>query len=80
MPFDSNQNAQDFLYYVTSTFFVKYLIIAYNMDQNLKSAFDYVPMIDFSLMRSDEMIFKFFEFTEEEINLIKKTVDTYKHA
>ena len=50
------------------------------MDQNLKSAFDYVPMIDFSLMRSDEMIFKFFEFTEEEINLIKKTVDTYKHA
>jgi len=80
IPFDTSQNAEDFLYYVTSTLFVKYLIIAYNMDQHLESAFEYVPMIDFSIMRSDDEIFRFFEFSNEEIELIKKTVETYKHA
>jgi hypothetical protein len=50
------------------------------MDQHLESAFEYVPMIDFSIMRSDDEIFRFFEFSNEEIELIKKTVETYKHA
>jgi len=65
---------------VTSTFFVKYLIITYNMDQHLDSAYPYVPMIDSSLMQSDKAIFEFFEFSEGEINLIKNTVENHKHA
>ena len=80
IPFNTNKDANAFLYYVTSTMFVKYLIITYNMDQNVQTAYHYVPMINSSLMMSDEAIFKFFEFTQEEVNLIKNTIESYKHA
>jgi len=80
IPFDNKSDAESFLYYVTSTLFVKYLIIVYNMDQHVENAYQYVPIIDFNLMRSDADIFKFFKFSEDEISLIKNTVDNYKHA
>ena len=79
IPFNNEANANSFLYYVTSTLFVKYLIIAYNMDQHVDSVYKYVPMIDFNLMDSDTSIFKFFQFSKEEISLIKNTVENYKH-
>ena len=78
IPFNDIENANSFLYYVTSTLFVKYLIITYNIDQHIQNAYSYVPMIDSSLMLSDDAIFNFFDFNQEERNLIKNTVDLYK--
>jgi len=72
--FKSEQEANNFLKYLTKTKFIKYLAIAYNLDQHLESMFYLVPWLDFKNEWSDDKINSYFNFNKEEINLINITI------
>ena len=69
---DNKTFLENFVDFTRHTKFAHYLGIRYIVSQNNYSH-KYVPYLDFSHKWTDEMIYNYFEFTEDEINLIEET-------
>jgi hypothetical protein len=73
--FEIKEEAENFLKFITKTKLVKYLLLTYNIDQNLNSAYEYIPFLDFSSEWTDEKINSRFNFSEEQIEFINNIVN-----
>lgn len=76
--FDNLNEAQNFLNFITKSKLCKYIICTYNIDQHIDSTYFLIPWLDWSMPMNDIDIYKYFNFTEEEISLIEKIIEMYK--
>jgi hypothetical protein len=73
--FKSEQEAYNFLGYLTKTKFIKFLIVILKIDQHADSILNYIPMFDFNQEWNDEKLNDYFNFSKEEIEIINEIVD-----
>jgi len=76
--FETKEEAENFLDFITKSKLCKYLLITYNIDQHINSVYYIIPWLNWKEKLNDEKIYKFFNFTEEEINLIETVVEENK--
>lgn len=73
--FKTEQEANNFLAYVTKNKLIKALTAIYKIDQHCGGVLDVLPMLDFNIEWTDELTYKHFNFTEEEIEAIENIVE-----
>jgi hypothetical protein len=78
MQFETEEEAQEMLDFVTRSKLHKYIMIVYNLSNSMMPLYKYTPVLDCKIKWNDDKINKHFNFTEEEIELINKTVEKYK--
>lgn len=76
--FNTINEAQNFLYFITKTKLCKYLLITYNIDQHIASTYPYIPWLDWKKEWSDKDIYAYFNFNKNEIKLIEDTIEKFK--
>lgn len=76
--FDSNEEAQNFLDFITKSLLSKYLVISYNIDQHIDSTYYIIPWLNWKEKWDDEKINSFFKFDDKEKKLIYDTVENFK--
>jgi hypothetical protein len=68
--FKSEKEANNFKEYI-NTNFSKYLRIIKQYDRSFTSmVFSYIPVLDFNITWTDELLFEYFNLTEEERNIV----------
>ncbi len=75
--FETKNEAQNFLDFITKTKLTKYIAITYNIDQHLDSVFYLIPWMNFKIEWTDIMLNSYFNLNNEEIDLINNTVDNF---
>lgn len=71
-PVETLEQAKSLMSYMKTNFF-NYFLALRKISQDIKSdTFKWVPSVPFDKMWNDEQLFDYFEFTEDEKNLIKK--------
>ena len=71
--FDTHDEAQNFLGYLTKTYFTKFIAALYQHDQNASSAYCCYPWLEnWTEPWTDDRIFSHFGFNDDEQALIKK--------
>ena len=73
--FKTEQEANNFLAYITKNKLIKALTAIYKIDQHCGGVLDVLPMLDFNIEWTDELTYKHFNFTEEEIEVIENIVE-----
>lgn len=73
--FKTEQEANNFLAYITKNKLIKALTAIYKIDQHCGGVLDVLPMLDFNIEWTDELTYKHFNFTEEEIEAIENIVE-----
>lgn len=72
--FDTEEEAINLVNYVSCKF-TRYLLRAtYSSVHVSKDNFCFVPLMDFTRKWTDELLYKYFELTDEQIDLIEKTM------
>ena len=72
--FDNEKNAANFMGYMKTTF-SRFLLSLVILTQNIaRSSFQFVPFQDFSHPWTDEMLYKKYNLTEEEIAFIESMI------
>ena len=72
--FDNEKNAANFMGYMKTTF-SRFLLSLVILTQNIaRSSFQFVPLQDFSHPWTDEMLYKKYNLTEEEIAFIESMI------
>jgi len=73
--FETKEEAENFLAYITKTKFIKFLTAIYKIDQNADSIFHYIPWFDFTKEWHDDIINTSFGFSNDDIALIEKVME-----
>lgn len=72
--FDTENEAKNYLAYL-KTKFVRFLLAQMAMSQHItKSSFGFVPIQDFKITWTDEMLYKKYDLTSEEIEFIESLI------
>lgn len=74
---DNKKFLENFVDFTRHTKFAHYIGIRYIVSQNNYSH-KYVPYLDFSHKWTDEMLYKFFDLSDDEIKLIEDTCDKFE--
>lgn len=75
MSFNTKQEAENFLGFITKTKFFKFLTAIYKIDQHGDSILAEIPMLDFTQEWTDEKINSFYKFSDDDINLINSVMN-----
>ena len=74
-PFDNENQCKSVVSYINTKFFHFLLSLKKISQDTTIKCFEYIPLQDFNeLIYSDELLFKKYDLSETEINLIKNTV------
>ena len=72
--FDTENEAKNYLAYL-KTKFVRFLLAQMAMSQHItKSSFGFVPIQDFKITWTDEILYKKYDLTSEEIEFIESLI------
>ena len=74
---DNKKFLENFVDFTRHTKFAHYLGIVYIINQN-NTVLPYVPYLDFSHKWTDEMLYKFFDLSDDEIELIESACDKFE--
>ena len=72
-PFNSKEEAENAQKYMKTKFF-RFLVGARKNKNMTQDTYNYVPLLDFTKVWSDELLYNTFNLTEEEINYIEKMI------
>lgn len=73
-PFSSKEECENVMDYIGTRFFHFLVTLQKNTQDCMKKVYSFVPLQDFSIKWTDEMLFEKYELTEDEINYIKASV------
>lgn len=69
-PFDTEKEAKNVMKYINTKFFHFLLSLKKISQENTNKCYEFIPKLDFSREYNDEILFKMFDLTEEEIKYI----------
>lgn len=69
-PFDSEKEAKNVMIYINTKFFHFLLSLKKISQENTNKCYEFIPKLDFNQEYDDELLFKMFDLTEEEIKYI----------
>lgn len=73
-PFSNKQECENVIAYFGTRFFHFLVTLQKNTQDCMKKVYSFVPVQDFSVKWTDEMLFEKYGLTEEEVRYIKETV------
>ena len=73
-PFKSKEEAENAAYYISTKFFRTLILIQKNTQHATKNVYKYVPIQDFSIKWTDELLYKKYNFSSVDIEFIDSLV------
>ena len=73
-PFESETVARNVMHYIGTKFFHFLVTLQKNTQDCMKKVYSFVPVQDFNVEWSDEMLYKKYGLSEEEISYIESTI------
>ena len=73
--FETKNEAQNFLDFITKSKLCKYLLITYNIDQHIESTYNLIPWLDWKKNLNDKELYNYFNLDINEITLIEETIE-----